>query len=108
MNPWDAELVIENGAGLGTEDDRWLYAGADAEIANVMAEAPGGADRWAKFFQAAPKMVRALLICGRRGIDAGGARRWHTHACWQTLIGPCIKECEAVRAALTAAGVPIP
>lgn len=109
MNPWDAEQIVIERSESGVKGDLFLYAGPDQDVGAVWAEAPGGADAWAKFFQATPKMARALVACGYMQRTLGDREEWHTHACWETLIGePCLPSCLAAREALKAAGVPIP
>lgn len=103
--PWEFENIeIEKGTGRDCEGDLWLYAGEDAQIGVVTQEAPGGADAWAKMFRASPKMVRALFLSGARGPFG-----WHTLDCLSLPVDfACTPTCVAPRAALEAAGVPLP
>jgi hypothetical protein len=88
--PWEATLVIENGAGH-YRGDRWLYAGPDLEVGFVSEEAPGGAKQWAIFLHAAPDMARALAEVEQ----ALGEMGWHMDRGVR----------QRVREALTKAGV---
>lgn len=59
---------------------------------------------------AAPLMVRALIGLGRSGWR-GADREWHLGVCWNGLQergATCLSGCAEARAALQAAGVPLP
>lgn len=109
--PWADEIAVERGQGSRTaREDRHLYAVreiADSEwIGVVGGEAPGGADGWAKLFQAAPKMARAII----RALEGAACEyAWHEAEkddCFASNVPPC-RVCE-MRAALRDAGVPLP
>lgn len=97
--PWEVpELVVERGVG-DYATDLWIYAGADAQVACVVGEAPGGAGAWASMFQASPTLVRALLHVSRASIN---------ERVWNDATGKIDDLQAIVRAALTKAGVPLP
>lgn len=106
IDPWDADLTIEyNGR------EPWIQIQNGLDVAGVPVDVPGGADQWAKFFQTAPKMARALLLNGTRNYGWSRGGGWHTYDCWKSrhaLNTACSEACKATRAALKAAGVPIP
>lgn len=103
--PWEyEEIVIEQGIGSATfEGDRWLYVGEDEQIGVVTQEAPGGADAWAKMFQASPALVRSLL----REIRQPKPREYHIHGCIverRGMPGECVWECKEAIGALRLVG----
>lgn len=107
LQPHESTLTVESGSG-NYKGDLYLWAGDDTEIGMVSSAAPGGAERWAKFFQAAPAMARALLATGT--MYEGRPWRptgWHTYHCDEMRRKECTPDCADTRAALTAAGVPL-
>lgn len=111
LQPHESTLTVESGSG-NYKGDLYLWAGDDTEIGMVSSAAPGGAERWAKFFQAAPAMARALLKTGGVGQRAiQSPDEWHTHHCLEVREGDgideCTQDCVETRAALAAAGVPL-
>lgn len=110
--PWEyEEIQIEKGAGRDFEGDLWLYAGEDVQIGVVTQEAPGGADAWARMFQASSKMVRTLQNELRRDRrPQNGLEELHTKACWEAIYaylpseGCARADCKEIRSILISIG----
>lgn len=101
MKLHEATIVIRSDDING--GDCRLYLDSGAEIADIPGLIPGGADRWARFFQAAPAMAQALLATGTRSSAKAG---WHTHSCDEYgSREKCTEDCETARAVFVAAGV---